>query len=306
MTGIARWRRCLPALIVGTAVGLTACSGTDTSGSTTTVATAPPATVPTECDQVTGLFPAEPVLEAGSSPCATWIDTAAGRTVKGSTGSASVWTRRTGHGTALVVGAVHTLGQGWFGPEGTAIEEKIVDPADQVGVPRLFLWREDGSGLDSLASPWFGLYNPAVAAERNGNLMRDVWPQEDFYVAVTDSQKLDVGGPSPMPNPIILELVPLYDPAGATIESPTFTEAEAGSLVLLLGYPDETGRLAAGVGRVLSDGEAVAAVAALADAGDPEGSIPYDAEVEVIIEGPATAGMSGGPVISRAGRLVGV
>ncbi len=50
----------------------------------------------------------------------------------------------------------------------------------------------------------------------------------------------------------------------------------------------------------------MAAVAALADAGDPEGSIPYDSEVEVMIEGPAAAGMSGGPVISRAGRLVGV
>ena len=37
-----------------------------------------------------------------------------------------------------------------------------------------------------------------------------------------------------------------------------------------------------------------------------EGAIAYDAEVEVIIEGAAAAGMSGGPVVDADGRLVGV
>jgi hypothetical protein len=100
--------------------------------------------------------------------------------------------------------------------------------------------------------------------------------------------------------------VPLYDPSGVTLTAPTFAVAAGGELVLLLGYPNATRELTAAVGRVLTDTEASAAVARLADAGDPEGSIPYDSDAEMIIEGAALAGMSGGPVVDRQGRSVGV
>ncbi len=136
--------------------------------------------------------------------------------------------------------------------------------------------------------------------------MNDVLPREDFYVAVTDSQKLDVNGLAPMVAPIAKGGVELYDPGGVTTTDPTWAEAVAGEAVLLLGYPKTTGELTASVGRVLTDGEAERVVAMLAELGDPEGTIPYDAAVEVIIEGEATAGMSGGPVVDRDGRLVGV
>jgi hypothetical protein len=131
------------------------------------------------------------------------LDKSYGRVVRGSTGSATIWSRRTGYGTALVVGAVHTLGLGWFGAADAAVTESLVDPGDLVGVPRLFLIRSDGSGPDDFASPWFGLYNPAIAAGRNNNLLQDVLPHEDFYVAVVDSQKLDVSGLPPIVEPII-------------------------------------------------------------------------------------------------------
>ena len=165
---------------------------------------------------------------------------------------------------------------------------------------------EEGTGTDPLASPWFGLYNPAIAAERNGNLMRDVLPREDFYVAVTDVQKLDVGTLAPVPDPIVHDLVPLYDPAGSTLSDSTYAAAGAGSLVLMLGYPNATGELTAAVGRTLTDEEAVAAIARLDELGDPEGALPYEASVELIIEGAAAAGMSGGPVVDRDGRLIGI
>lgn len=229
-----------------------------------------------------------------------------GRAARGSTGSASVWSRRTGYGTPLVVGAIHTLGQGWFGPEGTDVSESISDPGEQIGVPRLYLVLPDGSDTDTMASPWFALYNPAIAAERNGNLMRDVLPREDFYVAVTDAQKLEVGNLAPVPEPIVRAPVPLYDPSGSTLADSTFAAADDGEIVLMLGYPNETGALSASVGRVLSSEEAASALARLADLGDPEGAIPYDPPVELLIQGAAGAGMSGGPVLDRDGRLIGV
>ncbi len=235
-----------------------------------------------------------------------WVDRSYGRAVRGSTASATIWSRRSEYGTALIVGAVHTLGLGWFGPADTAVSESIVDPGERVGVARLFLIRPDGSGPDALASPWFGLYNPAVEAGRNNNLLADVLPREDFYIAVTDSQKLDVTGLPPMVEPIVKADLTIYDPAEVTTSDPTWVNAVGGELVLLLGYPDDTRELTASVGRVLSDDEAVRAVATLADLGDPEGSIPYDADAELIIQGESVVGMSGGAVVDRSGRLVGI
>ena len=66
------------------------------------------------------------------------------------------------------------------------------------------------------------------------------------------------------------------------------------------------GRLTAGIGRVLPDTEAEAAIEELAALGDEEGGIPYDPEAEMIIDGYSVAGMSGGGIFDRAGSLVGI
>ena len=303
----SRLAHLLRTVATASALALAACSGGDsgsaatTSSSVTTSSTAAPTVV--ACDRVSGLFLVSEVTST-SDACGSWVETSQGRAVLGSTGSASVWSRDTTNGTALVIGAVHTLGQGWFGAEGTEIAEAIADPAEQVGIARLYLRLPDGSGPDAMASAWFGLYNPSIAAARNGNFMQDVLPREDFYVAVTDAQKLDTSGLPPMPEPIGGGPVPLFDPAGLTVTQPTYGDAQEGELVLMLGYANETGRLTGSVGRILDDAEASATVATLADLGDPEGNIAYDAEAEVIIEGAAVAGMSGGPVIDSEGRLV--
>lgn len=292
------------------ALGAAGCSGGEGSGVPTTrgatLTTTAPAGPHVACTEPSPLFEVSAFRESPASDCEDWVERSIGRTVRASTGSASVWSRRTDNGTALIVGAVHTLGQGWFGPAGSEIPEAITDPGAQIGIPRLFLVLPDGSGPDPLASPWFGLYHPAVAAERNDNFMRDLLPREDFYVAVTDAQKLDVDGPVPTPDPILHGAVPLYDPQQVTRSAPTYVDPRADDVVLMLGYPNATGELTAAVGRVLSDREAAEAVAALGAVGDPEGNVPYDPEAEMIIEGRAVAGMSGGPVVDRDGRLVGV
>jgi hypothetical protein len=299
------------AAVVAFGLILAGCGGGDPVSSGPAATPATPATTavvdPESCDEVTGLFTAASVLDPLDGSCGRWVEMARGRAVEGSTGSASLWSRRTGHGTALVVGAVHTLGQGWFGPENTAVPSRLVDPGAETGVLRLFLAHRDGSGPDALATPWYRLYNPAIAAERNGNLMQDLLPREDFYVAVADSQKHDVDElPYPVPGPIVLGEVPVYDPGATTLAAQTFAPAEAGDIVLLLGFPNQTGELSASVGRVLSAAEAEQAIADLAAAGDPEGGLSYDADVEIIIQGAAASGMSGGPVVDGEGRLVAV
>ena len=298
------------ALVVVALVVAACSSGTaDDDPGTTTATIAPTATSipgPGGCDDVTALFSVEAVLDGPAGRCLDWVDRSYGRAVQGSTGSATIWSRRSDYGTALIVGALHTLGLGWFGPADIAVSESIVNPDELTGVPRLFLIRPDGSGPDTLASPWFGLYNPAVAAERNNNHLVDLWPLEDFYVAVVDSQKLDVTGFPPVVERIVRADLAIYDPAAVTTSDPTWVNAVGGQLVLLLGYPNSTGELTASVGRVLSDDEAVRAVAELADLGDPEGSIPYNADVELLIHGGSVVGMSGGAVVDRSGRLVGI
>ena len=126
------------ALAAVLALGGAACGGSssdDLDAPATSVTTTPSTTVgrvPDACDEVTGLFPVAAVLDASGSPCGRWVDRSIGRAVRGSTGSASVWSRRTEHGTVLIVGAVHTLGQGWFGPADTAVADSktpCVSPA---------------------------------------------------------------------------------------------------------------------------------------------------------------------------------
>jgi hypothetical protein len=60
------------------------------------------------------------------------------------------------------------------------------------------------------------------------------------------------------------------------------------------------------VARVLDDAEVETALAALAAAGDEEGGIAYDPEAEMILEGHALVGMSGGGVFDEQGLQVGV
>jgi hypothetical protein len=296
--------RAIVIVALGAAIIASGCSGETADTAPPTVTTQP--AVDVSCEDMTGLFPVDQVRNQEGRQCGQWLEQAVGRAIQGSTGSASVWSRQTPHGTALVVGAIHTLGEGWFGTSGTQIEEALEDPGQQIGVARLFLTLADGTGPDALATPLFRLYNPDIAAERNGNRMQDVLPREDFFVGVADSQKISVVGPMATPEPIVLEPIPLFDPAAATIAEQTWAEATAGALVLSLGYPNETGVLTASVGRVLDDAEAVAAIAMLAEVGDSEGGVPYEADVEMVIEGAAVAGMSGGPVVDLDGRLVGV
>jgi hypothetical protein len=263
---------------------------------------------PAVSQSVTPLFSVAEVSSDPDHPYRDWVYNLQGRVPKNGYSSASVWSLRTEAGTALIVSALHTLGEGYLGPGGIMIEERLGDPDEKPGATRIHLVKEDGS-VDSLASVLFILYNPEVPPEQSGNNLRSILPRHDFFVGVVDSQ-LVVMEPLPgTPAPLNDEPPVIFDPSGLTTVAPTAADVHPGDSVILMGYPregDYAGMLAASIGRVLSNSEAEAAIEELAALGDEEGGIAYVPEAEMIIEGYSVVGMSGGGVFDRAGSLVGI
>jgi hypothetical protein len=220
-----------------------------------------------------------------------------------------VWSLRTEAEPGVIVSAIHTLGVSYLDPPNGDVPELLVNPATQNGVPRIFLVQAQGGASDERASPLFHLYNPAIPDNENTNGFRGLLPVHDFYFGVIDDQKLSTSPVVGIGEPLRDRPPPIHDPLVRARTSPTFTTASAGDLVLLMGFPTGApfqGRQTAGVGTVLSDEEAVAALADLAAVGDEEGGIPYEPAVEMLIMGIAAGGMSGGGVYDQDSRLLGV
>lgn len=268
----------------------------------------PPDTTDDACSAITPLFAADVAIDDATHPCHDWIDKTHGRIARSFNASAVVWSRRTEFGTALLVSAMHAVGAGVFGPSGERLEAGLLDPKLETGVARLALIDATGRDTDDLLSPTFTLYHPAVPADEYVGSLENILPEHDFYVAVLDGQKIASDGTA-SPEPLTDTPTPLYDPGQFTTTAPTYADADTNALVLAMGFPRSgatAGLLSASVGRVLSNAEAESAIAELAIAGDVEGDIPYEPAVEIIIDGFAMGGMSGGGVFDFDGRLVGI
>jgi len=263
---------------------------------------------PAVSQSITPLFSVAEIISDQDHPYQEWFYNLQGLVPKNGYSSASVWSLRTEAGTALIVSAMHTLGEGYLGPGGSLIEERLGDPDEKPGATRIHLVKEDGS-VDSLASVLFILYNPEVPPEQSGNNLRDIFPRHDFFVGVIDSQKVVMEPLPGTPAPLNDEPPVIFDPLDLTTVAPTAADVNPGDSVIMMGYPregDYAGMLTASIGRVLSDSEAEAAIEELAALGDEEGGIAYVPEVEMIVEGHSVVGMSGGGVFDRAGSLVGI
>lgn len=242
-----------------------------------------------------------------NDPCQAWLERVRGRIVRAGGASGAVWTRHTPSGLALVTGAVHVLGRGALGPEGANIAERLAPPAED-GVLRIRLLSQDGK--TTVRAPGFLLYTPAIPGAEYGNQFVALRPRHDFTVEVMDGQRFPADDLNePLPDALTMGPVPVFDPQNDTTASPTFGSPAPDDVVLYAGFP-KTGPFAedgaVGFGRVLPDGDASAAIAGLAAAGDDEGVLPYDAEAEMMIEGEAVPGMSGGGVFDRDGKLAGI
>jgi hypothetical protein len=255
------------------------------------------------CTEALGLFAGANAYADEEHPCHAWVGRTFGRAAQSGEMSAALWSLDTEATTGLAVSAVHTLGEGWFAPAGQAAAMAIVNPAEQFGIARIRFADDEAAEPRATIAPMFPVFNPAIPADQTGDNLTKILPRHDFFVVATD------GMLAPQPGPLEAAPPEVDDPDGISRAQPTYADAEPGERVLVLGYPREGelgGKLAAGVGRVLTGDEIAEAMQRLQEAGDEEALIAHDPKVERIILGHAAVGMSGGAAFDADGRLVGI
>jgi hypothetical protein len=256
-----------------------------------------------------GLRAVSDVLGDANDPCHDWVEAVHARTAQVVFASGSIWSRRTAHGTGILTTAAHVLTPCYV--DGTQCAAALDDPTEGPGMAVIKLAEVGGGAPKNDFSGHFTLYNELIPPEENTANLTGIRPRHDFTVYAVDSQTFEDDGTSigHSPDPIVDAELPLHDPDGDTLADPSWADPSAGDRVVLLGFPaggPTAGALSASVGRVLDAGEIDAALVALAAAGDEEGGIPYDPEAEMILEGHAMVGMSGGGVFDAQGLQVGV
>ena len=265
--------------------------------------------VPAACASASDLRGVVDALADAEDPRRGWLDITHGKMARVSFASGAIWTRRTANGTGVLVSALHV--QGLFGggqPNGDA-PAVLVDPTVDPGLIGTSIVQQGGEPA-TYFNAHFLLQHPAVPAGELANGLTGIHPRHDYFMGVIDGQQVQDTKPIMFPDPLDDDALPLWDPESITTAEPTTAAVAGGDRVLYLGFPADagpiSGQLAFGVAEVLDDAAAELAIAELADVGDEEGSIPYDAEAEMMWVGPAGPGMSGGGVFDEAGRHVGI
>ncbi len=278
---------------------------------------------PGACSVVGEPAPVAEALSNDDDPCRGWVARVYGRVLRtfseqGGRGSSVLWSTDTDAGSGVLVTAAHVMTPCIpmlaDADAGSVCRAGAVDPgtAEADVAERL---AEPGTGIPrSEWSPAFPMVFPEL---RPG----EPWdaplpPARDFSVYAIDDQLLPAFSDQPRPQaePLGSSPPPVDDPADLLSGPDGWAPAVPGGVVLLVGYPERTPsplgsdgrRMEYGVGIVSTDDEARAALADLAAAGDEEGAIPYDPEVEMLVRGTALPGMSGGGVFDERGALVGI
>lgn len=269
------------------------------------------AAAPLACEPERGLLLVTDVLADSAEPCRPWVNITFGHAVRVASsggGSGSVWSRRTEHGTGLLLTASHVYSPCTANEEAPRDSdgncfEGMTAPRNGVNLARL---TEARGVYASRWSPMFALYNSFIPAELIGT--PQILPRNEVSLYVVDATTYEPWDSAVTPPTTADALVPLYDPEGVTLTAPTWADPEAGARVLAFGYPADNGQrdLVAGVGRVLYEREVAAAQQYLRERGDEEGSVAYEPEVEFFYRGTGVRGMSGGGVFDEAGRQIGM
>ncbi|MEZ4970429.1 MAG: serine protease [Flavobacteriaceae bacterium] len=231
--------------------------------------------------------------------------------VRGSVGtfgpaSKVIWSKKNDYNLGLYVSANHVYGVDTWDSR----EESFIDLSkfnNGIFLKSQIPSRNGSVSLGNELIADFGLYHPEIPMSTTNTT---ILPKDDFYIGIVDNQRATDNGLAIYPNPVqTSQALQMYDPNNRTTSAKTWANVVEGDTILVVGYPQDKTNYpngAVSTGKILSDSEAENTIELLKEAGDVEGEIPYNSNVEFIAKAEAIAGMSGGGVFNSEGQLVGV
>ena len=261
---------------------------------------------PDNIDLKNKLIKIEDVLNSDNQDLKNILKIIRGSVGKRGPGSKTIWSRKNDFGLGIYVSANHVLGiDGWDNRA-----EEFVDLTNTNN--GIFLTSKlppiNGSiDLDDTLTADFPFYHSNISVMATNTT---IVPEEDFYIGIIDNQKTKDGLFSIYPEMVQTHTpLTMYDPNNRTKEIKTWNEAIADEYAILVGYPQDVESYPNGAvlySKILTDTESEQAINELKNAGDAEGNINYNNEVEFFVYGKGLAGMSGGGVFNSQGQCLGI
>lgn len=221
-------------------------------------------------------------------------------------GSKTIWSRKNDYSLGLYISANHVYGiSGWGtrNPEFFDITKENKGIFEGSQIPQK-------NGVIELGKTLIADF-PLMHFEISSSVTNTtILPIEDFYLGVVDNQRVEQKAFPQYPSTVkINSQLDMYDPSNRTLAVNTWSNHEPGTKAILIGYPQDNKAYPNGavtMGNILTDSEAISVLKILKDEGDEEGNVPYNENVEFIVQAKAVAGMSGGGVFNNSGELLGI
>jgi hypothetical protein len=236
------------------------------------------------------------------------LDKVRGSVGKISSGSKVIWSRKNDAGLGLYISANHVIGIDSWPTYDEGYIDISINRAGGFNNSHLVNASGDFDLLNELIAD-FPLYHPSIPT----NIINTtILPENDFYLGVIDNQRMINDGLDFIFYPDTIQTntpLTMYDPQNRTLSEQTWAEAVDGEQIMVVGYPQDAVNYpngAVSIGHVFTDNDALEMIDLLFQHGDEEGSIPYNAEVEFLVDARAIGGMSGGGVFNAEGQLLGV
>ncbi|MCF6352789.1 MAG: serine protease [Cyclobacteriaceae bacterium] len=221
-------------------------------------------------------------------------------------GSKVIWSKKNDHSLGLYLSANHVYGIDTWNTRAESFID-ILSINNGIFLTSQIPPINGNISLGNKLIADFGLYHPEIPITTTNTT---ILPVNDFYIGVIDNQRIIDNGLGVYPNNIqVNQPLQIYDPGNRTTSDQTWANAQEGDTILVVGYPQDRINYpngAVSTGKVLTNTEAEAVIQQLQDAGDEEGDIPYNYQVEFITNAKAIVGMSGGGVFNAQGQLLGI
>ncbi len=248
----------------------------------------------------------EEVLSGSDQNLISLVNKVRGSVGRRGSASKTIWSRKDDYGLGLYVSANHVYGlSGW-----NLKNAQFFDlPNENLGIFETSQIPPVNGNIElgnTLIADFPLMHFDISASATNTTIL----PAEDFYIGIIDNQRMEQA-PLPRHPDFVKTDQPLqmYDTSNRTKATQTWNVPVSGLKAIAIGYPQDRAAYPNGAvayGKILSDTEAADMILKLTAAGDSEGAIPYNPNVEFFVDAQAIAGMSGGGVFNAEGQLLGM